>query len=164
RIFDGVDEAGGALRARVAGDAEFYLLRGRVPMPVGSVGVGLDAITAYVEPDGRVEGRVLADEEMDQLVVESDGVFKGAEIAVLQAPVTDGLGHAADQLTDAGFALAGIHAAVEIFAGDDIGRGHRPVFGNFHIFLLEDGVALGVGNGGGAEFPFDVVVGRDAGL
>ena len=146
RIFDRIDEAGGALRARVSGDAEFYLLGGGVPVPVGGVGVGLDAVAAYVEPDGRVKGGVLADEEMDEFVVERGGVFKGTEIAVFQAPVADGFGDAGDELADAGFALAGALGAVKIFAGDDVGRGHRPVFGDFDIFLLEDDVALGVGD------------------
>ncbi len=53
---------------------------------------------------------------------------------------------------------------MQIFAGDDVGRSHGPVFGDFDVFLLENDVALGVGDGGGAEFPLDFVVGRDAGL
>ncbi len=46
----------------------------------------------------------------------------------------------------------------------DVGRGHRPVFGDFDVLLLEDDAALGVGDLGEAEFPLDFVVGRDAGL
>jgi hypothetical protein len=53
---------------------------------------------------------------------------------------------------------------VKIFGGDDVGRGHRPVFGDLDILLLEDDAALGVGDLSGAEFPLDFVVGRDAGL
>ena len=65
---------------------------------------------------------------------------------------------------DSGFALGRADLAVQIFAGHDVGGGHRPVFGDFDIFLLEDHVALRVGDLGEAEFPFDFVVGRDAGL
>ena len=50
------------------------------------------------------------------------------------------------------------------FDGHDVGGGHGPVFGDFDVFLLEDDVALGVGDLSEAEFPFDFVVGRDAGL
>ena len=50
---------------------------------------------------------------------------------------------------------------MQVFAGHDVGGGHRPVFGNFHVLLLEDHVALGVGDLSGAAFPFDLVVGRN---
>ena len=65
RIFYRVDEAGGALRLAVAGDAEFYLLSLAVPIPVAGVRVWLDAVAAHVEPDGRIEGGVLAHEDVD---------------------------------------------------------------------------------------------------
>ncbi len=51
-----------------------------------------------------------------------------------------------------------------VFAGHDVGGGHGPVFGDFDVLLLEDDVALGVGDLSEAEIPFDFVVGRDAGL
>ena len=133
-------------------------------MPVGGVGFGLDAFAAYVEPDGRVEGHVLADEQVDEFVVERGGIFGGAEVSVFHAPVANGFGDAGDQLTHAGFALVGADLPVKIFRGDDVGRGHRPVFGDFDVFLLEDHASLGVGDLSVAEFPLDLVVGRDAGL
>ena len=86
RIFYRVDEAGGALRLAVAGDAEFDLLRLGIPVPVAGVGVGLDAVAAYVEPDGRVEGGVLADEDVDEFVVEGGAVFGGLEVALGHVP------------------------------------------------------------------------------
>ena len=58
----------------------------RVPVPVGGVGVGLDAVAADVEPDRRVEGGVLVQQEVDELVVEDGGVFGGAEVAVRRCP------------------------------------------------------------------------------
>ena len=128
------------------------------------VGLGLDAVASYVEPDGRIEGGVLADEDVDEFVVEGGGVFGGAEVALRHAPVADGFGDAGDQLADAGFALGRADRAVQIFRGHDIGGGHGPVFGDFDVLLLEDHVALGVGDLSEAEFPFDFVVGGDAGL
>ena len=163
-ILHRVDEAGRALRVAVAGGREFDVLRLRVPVPVGAVGVGLDAVAADVEPDGRIEGGHLAKQDVAKLVVEDGGVFVGAEVAAGDAPVADGLGDAGDELADAGFALAGPEPAVEILAGRDVGGGHGPVLGDLDVLLLEDGVALGVGDQGGAELPFQSVVGRYVGL
>ncbi len=86
------------------------------------------------------------------------------EVSALDAPVADGLGDARDELADAGFALGRVHRAVQVLAGHDVGGGHRPVFGGLDVLLLEDHAALGVGDLGEAEFPLDLVVGRDAGL
>ena len=55
RVFYRVDEACGALGLGVSGDAEFDLLGLRVPVPVAAVGVGLDAVASYVEPDGELK-------------------------------------------------------------------------------------------------------------
>src|ERR1700688_1446673 len=164
RIFHRVDEAGGALGLGVSGDAEFDLLRLRVPVPVASVGVGLDAVASYVEPDGRIEGGVLADEDVDEFIVEGGAVFGSSEVALSHSPVADGFGDAGDELADSGFALGSADFAVQIFAGHDVSGGHGPVFGDFDVFLLEDHVALGVGDLGQAEIPFDLVVGGYAGL
>ena len=116
RIFYRVDEAGGALRLAVAGDAELDLLRLRIPVPVAGVGIGLDAVAADVEPDGRIEGGVLADEDVDELVVESGTVFGSLEVALGQSPVADGFGDAGDELADSGLALGRADFAVQIFA------------------------------------------------
>ncbi len=131
-------------------------------MPVAGVGVGLDAIAAYVEPDGRVEGGVLADEDVDEFVVERGSVFGSFEVALRESPVADGFGDAGDECADSGLALGRADFAVQIFGGHDVGRGHGPVFGDFDVFLLEDHVALRVGDLSETEIPFDFVVGRDA--
>ena len=115
RIFYRVDEAGGALRLAVSGDAEFDLLSLRIPVPVAGVGVGLDAVAANVEPDGRVEGGVLADEDVDEFVVEGCAVFGSFEIALGESPVADGFGDAGDEGADSGFALGRADFAVQIF-------------------------------------------------
>ena len=80
------------------------------------------------------------------------------------SPVADGFGDAGDELADSGFALGSADFAVQIFAGHDVGGGHGPVFGDFDVLLLEDHVALGIGNLSEAEIPFDFGVGGDAGL
>src|ERR1051326_7078684 len=82
RIFHRVDEAGGALALGVSGDAELDLLRLRIPVPAASVGVGLYAVASYIEPDGRVEGGVLADEDVDEVILESRSGFGCAEGAL----------------------------------------------------------------------------------
>ena len=152
------------MRTRVSGGAEFYLISGEVPVPVGGVGFRLYAVAAYVEPDGRVEGHVLADEQVDEFVVEGGGVFGGAEVSVLHAPVANGFGHSRYQLAHTGFALVGADLSVKILRGDYVGRGHGPVFGNFDVLLLEDHAALGVGDLSVAEFPLYFGVGGDTGL
>ena len=107
---------------------------------------------------------MLPDQQVDQFIVEGGGVFGGAEVSVFHAPVADGLGHAGHQLTDAGFALVGADLSVQILRGDDVGRGHRPVFRDLDVLLLEDHASLGVGDLSGAKLPLDLVVGRHPGL
>ena len=133
-------------------------------MPVLRVGVGLDAVATHVEPDRRIEGGVLADENVHQFIVEGGAVFGRSEVALGKPPVADGLGDACDELADAGFALGRTDCAVQIFAGHDVGGGHRPVFRNLDVFLLEDHFAMGVGDLSETTFPFDFVVGRHTGL
>ncbi len=162
-VLDCVDEAGRALRLTVAGDGEFDGTGVLVPVPVLGVGIWLEAVAADVEPDGRVEGGLLGDEEVDKLVVEDGCVFGRGEVAAVEAPVADGFCNAADEMADAGLALGGADLAVEVFAGDDVGRGHGPVDGDLDILLLEDGLAASVGDGGGAGLPLELVVGRDSG-
>ncbi len=133
-------------------------------MPVLRVGVGLEFVAADVEPDGRVEGDLLLDEEVGEVVVEGLGVLIGGEVAALLAPLGDGVGDAADEGADTALALGRPGLAVEIFGGDDVGRGHGPVDGDLDVLLLEDDFAAHVIDGGGAALPLDLVVGRDAGF
>ena len=152
------------MRARVAGDAEGYFALLGVPVPVLRVGVGLEAVAAYVEPDGRVEGGLLVDEEMGELGEEDVGVFLRGEVAVAHAPVADGLGYAGDEVADTLLALGRADLAMEIFGGDDVGRGDGPVGGDFDGLLLEDEAAFEVLDDGVAELPGEFVEGVDAGL
>src|SRR5208282_2811454 len=154
----------GALGTAVAGDAELNLLSLAIPVPVARVGIGLDAVAADVEPDGRIESGVLANEDVDELIVEGCAVFESFKVALGQSPVADGFGNTSDELADSGLALGRADFAVQIFRGDDVGRGHGPIFGNFDVLLLEDHVALCVSDLSKAEIPFEFVVGGHSGL
>ncbi len=164
RVVDGVDEAGGALRAGVAGAGEDGLVLVGVPVPVVGVGVGLEAVAADVEPDGRVEGGLLVEEQVAELGEEDGGVFGRGEVAVAEAPVADGFGDAGDEGADAGLALGRADLAVEVLGRDDVGRGHGPGGRGLDVLLLKDDLALEVLNDGVAELPGELVEGGDAGL
>ena len=64
-----------------------------------------------------------------------------------------------DQLPHALFPLAGVHFAVEILVGDDVGGQLAPGGGDFAIALLEDDLAPFALDGGGPQFPVDGVEG-----
>ena len=139
---------------RVAGDGELDVAGVRVPVPVLGVGVGLEAVAADVEPDGRVEGDLLVEEQVGELGVEGGGVFgrwRSSRRAMPQSRMD--LGDAGDEGADAGLALGGAVEAVEVLGGDDVGRGHGPVGGDLDVLLLEDGLALEVRDDGVAELP-----------
>ena len=116
----------------------------------------------HVEPDRGVESDHLVEQQVGELVAEDGVVFSGGKVAAIPAPVGQGVGHAADQLAHARFALRSAAVAVEVFAGDDIGGGLRPIFGDLHVMLLEDNLALLVGDGGGALLPLHLIVGGNA--
>src|SRR4051794_6054116 len=101
---------------------------------------------------------------MHELIVERCAIFGRAEVALAQTPVADSFSDAANELANAGFALRRADFAMQIFAGDDVGCRHRPVFRDLDVFLLEDDSALRVGDLCEALFPFDLVVGRDTGF
>ena len=169
RIVDRVDEAGGALGTAVAGHGELDRAAMGIPMPVLGIRIGLQPLAADVEPDGRVEGRFLGNQQVDQLVMEGSRVFRGGKIAARYTPVTDGLCDPGDELADTGFAsakltLGSANVAVEVLGSDDVGGGHRPVGGNLDVFLLEDGPSAGIGDGSCAAFPGDLAVGGNAWL
>src|SRR5215831_13132660 len=100
-----VDETSRALRLLVSGDPEFDTAESGVPVPILTIGVGLDAVTPNIEPDGRVEGRVLANKKMHEFVVEGGTVFRSAEVALGEPPVANGFRNAADELANTCFAL-----------------------------------------------------------
>ena len=129
RVVDREDEAGGALRLLLEAD---------------------------VEPDRRVEGGELVDEDRLQLGLEGLGLFLGGEVAVGAAPAGDRVDDAADHLLDAPLALGRGHAAAEIFLGDDVCRSLRPELRELDVLLVEDRLLL-AGDEGVADLPVDLV-------
>src|SRR5947209_12138252 len=89
-------------------------------------------------------------------------VFGGGEIALRPAPVTDALSHALNQLAHAGFALRRPQRPMQVLAGHNVDGGHGPVFGRLHVLLLEDAVAFGISDAGGAQLPLVFILGGDA--
>ena len=96
--------------------------------------------------------------------MEGGAIFGSFEVALGLAPVADGFGDAGYELADSGFPLGSAEFAVQVFRSHDVGGGHGPVFGDFDVLLLEDYVALGVGDLGEAEIPFHLVVGGNSEL
>ena len=158
----GIDEARRALRSCVAGHRELDAAGLVIPVPVLRVGVGLDAITAHVEPYRGVKRGILAQEDVREFVVKDGRIFLAAEVAIGLAPIADRFGDPGDQLANAGFTIRRTDGPVQVLRGHDVGRRHRPVFRNFDVLLFENDVALRIGDLRKALFPFDLVVGGDA--
>src|SRR6202049_4701883 len=101
---------------------------------------------ADVEPDRAVEGGVLRDQEVAELLGPVLRVFLAREVAAFASPTGQGFDDPVDQLADAGLALRGAHAAPEVLLGDDVDRELRPGAGDLDVLLLEDDLALLAGD------------------
>src|SRR5262249_2329198 len=99
-------------------------------------------LEADVEPDRRVEGGELVDEDELELGLEALGLFLGGEVAALSAPAGDRVDDAADHLLDARLALGRGHAAAEVLLGDDVGRRLAPELRELDALLLEGRLVL----------------------
>ena len=115
RVLDREDEAGAALRLLLEAD---------------------------VEPDRRVEGGVLVDQDRLQLGLEGLRLFLVGEVVALAAPGADRRDDAADHLLDARLALGRGHAAAEVLLRDDVGGGLAPELRELDVLLLEGGPSL----------------------
>ena len=82
-VLDREDQAGGALRV---------------------------LLEAHVEPDRRVEGRHLVEQDVGELVLEGGSVGVRGEVVALTTPGGDGAGDAADHLLDGRLALVRVRA------------------------------------------------------
>jgi hypothetical protein len=113
-----------------------------------------------VEPDRRVEGGLLVDQQVGQLGLEGLGVGVGGEVAVLAAPARDGTGDPVHHLAYRVLALRGAEGAAEVLLGDDVGGVLRPAGGELEVALLEGGRAIApVGDDGVPALPGQLVVG-----
>jgi len=107
-------------------------------------------MSAMREPDRRVEGRLLVNEQVRELGFESLGRFRVREVAAeLLAGFPNRMGDSVDELTNAplAFALVTIDPGLaEVLGNRDVGRELAPPFGNLGPLELEHHGAVGVGN------------------
>ena len=99
-----------------------------------------------VEPHGRVERRLLGDEQMGELIGERSRFVRVGEVPALGTPAADRAGDPVDHLTQRVLAVITAEPASEILLGDDIDGVLRPRGRELHAVLLEDGLAAGAGD------------------
>ena len=117
------------------------------------------AFDTDVEPHWAVERSALGDEDVLELVAECLGLGLVDEIATLDAPIGDRVGHAVDDLAQRNFTLRSTRCATEIFLRNDVGRVERPSVGELDVALLEGHAAVfPVADARIALFPLDHVV------
>jgi len=105
-----------SIAACCSGDTELDLLGRGIPVPVAERrSLGSMRSQPYVEPHGRIESGVLANQDVDEFVMESSSVFGSFEIALGQSPVANGFGDAGHEGADSGLALGRADFAVQIF-------------------------------------------------
>src|SRR6266540_2219011 len=90
-----------------------------------------------VEPDRRVEGGELVDEDVRQLGLERLSVGTGGKVLALPAPGGDRAGDAADHLLYGALTLWRAELPAEVLLRDDVGRVLRPALRELHVALLE---------------------------
>ena len=117
---------------------------------------------ADVEPHGAVEGRLLVQQDVGQLVLEGVGVDVAREVAALTAPRRDRPGDAADHLLHRVLALRRSELSTEVLLRDDVGRVLRPALRELDVALVERGV-VGIADQSVAKLPLDLVEGADVG-
>src|SRR5438105_7036360 len=83
-------------------------------------------LEAHVEPDRRVEGGELVDEDRLQLGLEGVGLLLGREVITGSAPLADPARDSADHLLNAVLACGRVELPAEILLGDDVRRRLRP--------------------------------------
>src|SRR5690242_7083563 len=77
---------------------------------------------AYVEPNRRVETRLLSEHEVGEFKTKILAIFFGLEVVAVNSPIGNSVHNAMDELGHARLSLRRAHPAMEIFAGDDVGR------------------------------------------
>ena len=121
------------------------------------------ALHADVEPHRRVERRLLVDDEVLELVVEDLGLLVVDEVAVLDPPRRQRVGHPVGHLAQRPLALVGAEGPPEVLLRQDVGGVHAPGLGHLDAELLEGHRAVPeVRDAGVAPLPAHLVVGVHA--
>ena len=95
RIFNLLDETRRRLRILVCIPARLDRLAGFVPVIIMCAALNaFHIVQTDIEPDRRIERRVLIHDQPDQLLVEYLSLILIGEQAILQTPVSDRPGHA----------------------------------------------------------------------
>ena len=119
-------------------------------------------VDADVEPHRRVEGRLLVDDQVLELVAERLRLVVVDEVAALAAPPGDGVGHPVGDLLERRLPLGRAEGAPEVLLGQDVGGVDAPGRGHLDPELLEGDRPGGVvGDPGVAPLPGHGVVGVD---
>src|ERR1700751_2732242 len=98
RMVDRFDEASRTVGIAVAGGGDLDRAAVSIPMPVLGIRIWFQPFAADIEPDGRVEGHFLGNQQMDQFVMEDSRVFRSGKIAPRQTPIPGGLYNPGDEL------------------------------------------------------------------
>ena len=113
-----------------------------------------------VEPDRRVERRLLVDDEVLQLGIEDLGLNVVDEVAVLDPPRSDGVDHPVGHLLERPLPLFGPEGPPEVLLGQDVGGVEAPGFRDLDSQLFEGNEPVPVvGDPRIAAFPAHLVVG-----
>ncbi len=103
------------------------------------------------------------DDQVLELVAVDLGFLFVGEIAVLQPPAGDAVGHPVGHLLERGLALRGAEGPAEVLLGEDVGGVDAPGLGHLDAQLLEgDGAVAVVRDARVTALPAHLVVGVDA--
>ena len=101
---------------------------------------------------------------MLELVVEDLGLLSVHEVAVLEPPRGQRVGHPVGHLLQRPLALSGVQRPPEVLLGEDVGGVQAPELRHLDVELLEGHLAVPVvGDTGIAPLPAHLVVGMHAG-
>ena len=116
-----------------------------------------------VEPHRGVEGGLLVDDEVLELVAEGLGLVVVDEVAVLDAPGGDGVDHPVGDLPAATTRARRCRGCPEVLLGEDVGGVEAPGRGHLDPSCSKATAAVAVvGDPRVAPLPGDLVVGVDA--
>jgi hypothetical protein len=122
----------------------------------------LEPFAANIEPNGRIEGGILADQQCRKLRLEPVCFLGRRKVALRFAGSADGCDNASDQLVDALLATFCSQPTMKILGRDDAESGLQPAGGSENSFLLKDGIAFRVLDPGVTALPGDSIEGVNA--